>query len=347
MSFNGLVRRAAFGLLTRMVKVVPATKSQLQAIPIRTILVVRQDDRIGNLLFITPLFAGLKQTFPQATLDVVISSRFREVLAHNPVVNRIITMDRRRFRTDPFYLMSGIRELRGSRYDLVIDCKRGASLSNTIGVLLARGTHRIGFEHEYSNAMYHHTIPIPPVEARHESERLYSLLAEIWEAPPCPPMQFHFPKDRGPGPPADIIRIHIGGRGKKRIPFNTLVSLIGEIRIRDYNLELLAGPEERDLAQGLTSRIPKLQVTYPSDIVDLARKIAESRVLITPDTGALHIASALNVPTANLFPDSISPVFGPRSQTQAVIDFNQPDAVAKTMEFLKSVFVPRANQHSR
>ena len=343
-TLDDLGRRAAFGLLTRMVKVLPATRSDLQDASIQKILVVRQDDRIGNLLFVTSLLAGLKRTFSGASIDVVISSRFREVLAHNPAVNRIITVDRRRFRTDPFHLVDGIRELRVSSYDLVIDCKRGASLSSTIVVLLAHTTHRIGFEHEYSRAMYHHTIPIQPVEARHESERLYSLLAEIWEAPACPSMEFHFPKDRGPGPPDDIIRIHIGGRGKKRIPFNMLVSLIGEIRKVDYNLELLAGPEERSTAQGLKSRIPKLRVLYPRDIVDLARKIAESRVLITPDTGALHIASALNVPTINLFPDSVSPVFGPQSRTSTVIDFDQPGAVAKTMTFVKSVFASKRSE---
>lgn len=330
-------RRFGLSVLARMARTRPAGREELREAAVRRILVVRQDDRIGNLLFITPLLRGLAGTFPGAAIDVVVSGRFREILASHPAVAELILMDRRGFRRNPAALLRSLQRLRASHYDLVLDCKRGASLSNAFVVAAARARYRIGFRHEFADALYSHAVPAPRREPRHESERLYSLLDGIWDAPPCPPMEFHFPPGRAPRSAPEGVSMHIGGHGGKRIPRDTLIAVLDALRSGGRRVEVLAGPEEANLVGELEARFPGLRVTRPPDIVALAERIAASRVFVGPDTGALHLASALDVPSVNLFPAGTSPVYGPRSTVCTVIDFREPDAATRAIAFVDTV----------
>ena len=97
-------RRATLSLVTGLTRGRRASVEELRQASVSRILVVRQDDRIGNLLFVTPLLTGLKGRFPQAEIDVVSSARFPEILAHHPAVSRQILFDRRGFRKAPLRL---------------------------------------------------------------------------------------------------------------------------------------------------------------------------------------------------------------------------------------------------
>lgn len=330
-------RRIGLALLAGVAGTRPATREELLEARVRRILVVRQDDRIGNLLFITPLLRGLSLRFPEAAIDVAVSGRFGEILAAHPAVSALIHVDRRAFRRNPAALLRALRSLRFARYDLVLDCKRSPSLSNAFVVSAARTRYRIGFEHEFASALYSYAVPAPRREARHESERVYSLLSAIWDAPPCPPMEFHFPPGRAPRAAPQGVSMHIGGHGGKRIPGDVLAAVLGALLETGSPVTVLAGPEEATLARELETRFPGLRVVRPPDVVALAGAIASARVFVGPDTGALHLASALDVPSANLFPAATSPVYGPRSSCRTVIDFNGTDVAERTVAFVDTV----------
>jgi ADP-heptose:LPS heptosyltransferase len=327
-------RGIALGLLSRMSRTPPVTALELRGTLIASILVVRQDDRIGNLLFITPLLRGFKTLFPDAILDVVTSSRFRDVLAHNPCVTRVIPVDRRRYRRAPQEIAVGLRALKLRRYDLIVDGKPGPSLSNTVVVMAARGGYRLGFDHEHTRGLYSLTVPRGGFEGKHEIERLYTLIDAVWGRPECPRMEFHFPEGRGPEPEKHGVTMHIGGHGRKRVPAPVLVDVIRAVRESGRSLEILAGPEERSLVRELSGELPGLEATFPDDIVALAERIGASEAFIGPDTGALHIAAALEVPAVNLFVADTSPTFGPWGTRHVVIDFHAADAVDRVMAFL-------------
>ncbi len=331
---EGGFKRLALRLLTLGARPRPIPPGALREERIRTILVVRQDDRIGNQLFLTPLLTGLGSRFPEARIDVLVSGRFPEILAAHPAVSRLIPFSRRDARR-PGYLWRRVRELRREEYDLVLDGKRRPSLSNIVAVRLARARIRIGFDHAYARSLYHCPVPFAGLERTHEAERLHALLDRIWEVPPAPPMSFHFPPDRRPGPVRRSACLHIGGRGRKRIPVEVLGALIDELGARFPDSLVVAGPDEAETVDRLRGGRPGLRVEFPRDVVELATIIAESRVFLGPDTGSLHIASALDRPIANLFLAATSPVYGPRSRRWVVIDFRAPGAVAEAVAFVE------------
>lgn len=104
---------------------------------------------IGDVLLSTPLLANLKQHFPDAEVDFAVNDFCRDILSHNPHLNRLWLYPRDRVRTLLNPLARGRAELRylsGIRerpYDLLINLTegdRGAFLAVT-----TRAARKLGF----------------------------------------------------------------------------------------------------------------------------------------------------------------------------------------------------------
>ena len=68
---------------------------------------------------------------------------------------------------------------------------------------------------------------------------------------------------------------------------------------------ITAGPGEHEIAEGLSSLLPEVEhevYTSTKGIVAFSRFIATSDLFISGSTGTLHIAGALDVPTAAFYP---------------------------------------------
>ncbi len=106
----------------------------------KRILLVRIDDRLGEVLLMTPLFGIIKDAIAGAKVDALVHAKAARVLKDHPQVHRIIPFDARRLFLGP--LAPGIRALRRERYDAIVDCTnwtdpsvRSALVSRLIGPL--------------------------------------------------------------------------------------------------------------------------------------------------------------------------------------------------------------------
>src|SRR5260370_1163478 len=106
----------------------------------KKILLVRIDDRLGEVLLMTPLFGIIKDAIAGAKVDALVHAKAARILKDHPQVHRIIPFDARRLFLGP--LAPGIRALRQERYDAIVDCTnwtdpsvRSALVSRLIGPL--------------------------------------------------------------------------------------------------------------------------------------------------------------------------------------------------------------------
>lgn len=83
---------------------------------INKILLIRFSS-IGDILLLSPLIRALRNTFPDAQIDFVTKSVYRELLIFNPNISNVIFLE-----TDTFKELRALRRrLHNERYDLVID----------------------------------------------------------------------------------------------------------------------------------------------------------------------------------------------------------------------------------
>ena len=269
---------------------------------VRRILAVRHDARLGNLLLLTPSLRLLKAAFPAARVEVLLADRYGDVLKFNPCVDEILTAQ----------ALPGLR-LRG--YDLAFDFspQHAFSLSSAVWTALSGAKRRVGFDRGDAAKFLDDLVPVPASRA-HETANLASLVRHAAPGAALPPdaalrTEYHFgpgEKEAGAeawaswGLDARSVALFLGARAEKRLEPSWFFDL-GERLVRSGRKAVLTGgPAERKLLSGLD--IPAGVVVAPElPLRAFAAAIVNARAVLTADTGPMHLAVALGVPTLQLF----------------------------------------------
>ncbi len=289
------------------------------------ILVIRTDNRLGNLVLMEPLLRSLKMKFPQAELDILASDVFSELLECQGY--NVIHADKKGQIRNPGKFWSLIEELRSRSYDAAIDAAHphSFSLSGAVSTLLSGADCRISTDAGDSTRWYTHTVAESPMDW-HESRALHSLGSAWDDWPEWSPPELHAVHTVK----RNAAGIHVGASGNKGYPIEHLEELVDRI-CRRVILEVYWGSsEERKTAEYLGRRYP-VAVMPELSIAGLIDKIAGLRLFITPDNGPMHIASALSVPVIAFFRIDNRERFAPLSEGSKTLyaeEGPEPDTVA-------------------
>lgn len=269
---------------------------------VRRILAVRHDARLGNLLLLTPALRLLKTAFPAARVEVLLADRYGDALKFNPCVDEILTARS----------LAGLR-LRG--YDLAFDFspQHAFSLSSALWTALSGAKRRIGFDRGDAAKFLDDLVPVPARRA-HETANLASLVRHAAPGAALPPdsslrTEFHFgPGEKEAGAKAwaswgldsGSVALFLGARAEKRLDPSWFFDLGQRLVRSGRSAVLTGGPAERKLLEGRT--IPGGVVVAPElPLRAFAAAIVNARAVLTADTGPMHLAVALGVPTVQLF----------------------------------------------
>ena len=74
-----------------------------------------------------------------------------------------------------------------------------------------------------------------------------------------------------------------------------------KLRAEGYGVMLLTSPSERVQAEAIATECDIPMVGHNGDVLDLAAAIAHCSVIVTNDSGPLHLAAALAVPSVSIF----------------------------------------------
>lgn len=305
---------------------------------VRRILVVRVD-LLGDTVLTTPALAALHRGYPQARIDMLVQQSTADVLAAEREIAHIITYNPQAFRR-PSGVSAAIRllwRLRRARYDIAI------SISGDIGSILTRlsGARRtIG----YAGEAYPHMLTDPAPGRRYDvyqHETLYVLaLAEaaggIVTARDMRPRLHVLAREKRDmaamlrlaraklGRDGPIIAMHAGARnGKaKRWPTSHFAALADQLAEKLDALVVVTGaPNEASLARDIArqAQYPLLNVSGKTTLPQLVALLAESDVLVTGDSGPMHIACAVETPVVVMHGPTDPALSGPTASDAIVL----------------------------
>jgi len=104
---------------------------------------------------------------------------------------------------------------------------------------------------------------------------------------------------------AGSVALFVGARAEKRWPLESFLVLAGRLCAAGRRCVLFGGPAEKALVEGLG--LPAGALLAPSlPLRRFAAVLAQARAVVTADTGPMHLAVALGVPTVELFLGSAS-----------------------------------------
>jgi heptosyltransferase-3 len=290
---------------------------------VRRVLVVRPNFRIGNTLLATPLIAALHARFPGAAIEMLVGDSTASLLEQLPL--DAVHVVSRGFLRRPWRFVALFRELRRRRYDVAIDGGLG-SLSGGLYAYLTGARHRIG-SHGAGDAFL--TVRLPTLaRGGHVSDRIAAFARQLGEA--CGDRPVYQVADVEAEAAAErlaatavgcdraFVALFVGGHLDKRFPLGRWLGLIDELRAAGCPLLVFVGPEERRMLPRFAERAPGA-VVPPGPLRLFAALLARAAIVVTPDSGALHLSVALGRPTIALLQQERSLRFRPRGPDDVVL----------------------------
>ncbi|MBM3772959.1 MAG: glycosyltransferase family 9 protein [Acidimicrobiia bacterium] len=270
---------------------------------------------LGDIVHAVPVAAALRDAFPRAHIDWVVSARHEEILTFvKAVTSRIVV----RPSVVGLSIAAAIRAIRRTKYDVALDLQgllksaviaRGSGAARVIG-FVAR------YLREPLGALFYTEQYDPggeglhaPAERRHVTTINLGML-RLLGVPDSPPT---FPFELPASPIATHAREMAAGPyallnpgaawPNKRWPAERFAALAsGLFERRRLRSAVLWGPGERGLAEEIAARAGSAAFVTPEtrigDIMVLARG---AQVMVSGDTGPTHIGAAMGVPIVGLY----------------------------------------------
>lgn len=287
----------------------------------QNILVIKPG-AIGDLLQLTPALRALHGKYPEARISVLVGSAATAPLfRHNPHVHEAIVFDRRgEHRTFPS-LSRLWRYLHGERYDLVLNYQRSnlkawilASAAFPCRVLVynkARG--------RTVHAVVNHLETLAPlgIDAARVEQRLELFLGED----ECRYVGELFELQGLTG--KKVVALNPGASNLIKCWSTGQFAALGDRLAMELGAKvvLVGGRAERELAEGICSkmRCAPLNLVEKTSLLQLGAVLARCNLLVSGDTGPMHMATAVGTPVVALF-GAIEPLrTGPVGEGHVVI----------------------------
>ena len=288
------------------------------------ILIVRLG-ALGDIVHTVPAAAALRRAFPAARIDWVVEARHAAFVELVTPIDDCITLDR----PTAAAWIDLVRRLRPARYDAALDFQ---GLMKSAVIARASGARRVaGFSiwhlREKSARPFYSEVDAqqPPL---HVIQKNLSLLSTVG----VHDAEVRFPLAHAPSRALEQIEAETAGRPyalvnpgaawpNKRWPaarFGEVAAFLQEVRgLATY---VLWGPGEAPLAQavidGSSGAARLAPPTTTADLLALARHAA---VMVSGDTGPLHIAAAVGTPIVALFGPTDPARNGPFSPHDLVV----------------------------
>jgi len=301
------------------------------------ILVVRLDERLGNLLLLSPLLDSLRARFPAAVIDLLAQARNRPLLESHPALSTFVPFDKRALlaRRGPLATPFALRR---RRYDLALDAANPTDPSATQAILtrLSGATHTVGFARGSFGGLF--SAPVrPSSDATHEIDMRLELLEALpgtarvrrtrlgpLSQPAVDGAVARYLVELGE---ARLVILNVGARlADKRLDAATYGELARLCAGRSGTLVCVTyGPDERKLATQLATQVcgepaARVRLAPPTSLLELAALMRRASAVVTCDTGPMHLAVALGVPTCGIFVSTSSARYGYHDAPHLALD---------------------------
>lgn len=303
-------------------------------------VLVRAPNWIGDAVMCEPALRGLRSLFPAAELTMLGKSLIAELFTGYAELDRVIVYDDKGAHAGLAGKWSLAGALRRHRFDLAVlfqNAFEAAFLAWLAGI-----PRRYGYATDGRVVFLTEPVAVLPHDNPvHQVEYYWNMLKPLGVsgAPPSPTLQSSTEEDRlvdarfasaGIASSDFIIGINPGstyGNAKRWLPdrFAEVARKLAERLAKEERASvavvLLGARGEESLGKDIASRLDcrSIVLSGATTIRELMAVVKRCRLLITNDTGPMHIAAAYGVPIVAVFGPTDSRTTAPYGQEQAVV----------------------------
>ncbi|WP_237754276.1 glycosyltransferase family 9 protein [Geobacter sp. OR-1] len=282
-----------------------------------SILLIRPGG-IGDAVHLIPAINSIREKFPDAAIDLLAEKR-------NAAIFGLCREIRTTRRYDvPGELVAAMR----SSYDVVIDSEQWHRLSAAVARLIGAPV-LVGFATNERSRLFNY--PVPYSQDDYEAASFYRLLQPFGIDTPADVV---FPWLSVPAAAADKVAGLLSGLEANRfvavfpgasIPerrwgmdrFRTLARRLSE---RSIPVVVIGGREDAAEGDGIVQGLPAISLAGKTSLLETAAVIDRGALLVSGDSGVLHIGVGLGKATVSLFGSGIAAKWAPRGDNHVVVN---------------------------
>ena len=310
--------------------------------PVRRVLLMRLE-RIGDLLMVRDAIHDAHTAWPNATIDLAVGSWNAPIAALLPDVTTVLSMDvpwlARGAAGDGWStLITKARGWHAARYDLVINFE--PDIRSNLLVWLSRAPTRLGYSSGGGRAFL--TDATAYDGRSHVSANARALVAHAASlrggrsVQPLTASRLVIPDDARRRArellglaQRPLIGVHAsGGRESKQWHLDRFAATARRLcELRGATVVLTGSPADRGMVDRVRAGldgVPFIDIVGGVDLITLSAVLAELDVLVTGDTGPMHLAAAVGTPVVALFGPSNPARYGPNAAIERILRVDLP-----------------------
>lgn len=303
-------------------------------------ILILKPSSLGDVVQALPVLRLLKLRFPQARMAWWLESSLVPLLEGDPDLDQVIPFERRALAkwSGLKKLACSVQAMRSERFDWILDLQ---SLARSAAVSwLANGAFTVGLEDRREGAAALHDVSIPRRSPATHAVDWYLDVLRFLQVPvhddfvwlPERPEIARQVALKWPVHGRDWVCLQPGARWlNKRWPLESFEMLIRELQRKrpDVGFAILGSKEDMDLGSQLAARFDSssvLDLTGRTSLLEMVEWLRICRVMVTNDTGPMHVAAALGKPVVGLFGPTDPRRTGPYRQLSRSLQLRLPCA---------------------
>jgi ADP-heptose:LPS heptosyltransferase len=265
-------------------------------------LLVIRFSSIGDIVLTTPILRALKNQIQDVEIHYLTKKSFTGLLDQNPFIDQLITIDQ--------HIDEVVPRLKNENYDYIIDLHKNA---RTLSLRKKLGKKALTFpklnleKWLLVNFKWNKMPKIHIVDRYFEAVKSLGVkneqhLCDFYIAPKDE-IDIHsaFGFETG-----NYISFAIGAQfATKRLPVPKIVEILSLI---DAPIVLVGGPTDRENAQEIINSLPERKIISACGAYNIGQSasiVKQSTVLLTHDTGLMHIATCFKVPIVSVWGNTV------------------------------------------
>jgi heptosyltransferase I len=280
-------------------------------------ILILKPSSLGDVIHALPVLRLLKRHFPKGEIYWWLDSALMPLLEKDPDLTGIIPFQRKRWAAPTRWpeIAASLRAMRQHHFDWAIDLQGLAR--SALFAWLANAGLTVGLDNlregsrEGARALY--DVTPPRASARMHAVDRYLAVLPLLGVPvhrnfdwlPSRPEIAAAVEQKSHPAGARWVALLPGGRwDNKRWPVPYFVELVKLMRQNpEVKFAILGSPDEHSLGQTIAASAPErcLNLAGLTSLAEMIEWIRLSRLVITNDTGPMHVAAALGRPVVAIF----------------------------------------------
>ncbi|MCX6850834.1 MAG: lipopolysaccharide heptosyltransferase II [Verrucomicrobia bacterium] len=283
-------------------------------------LLIRSPNWLGDACMAFPMVRAIKRGRPDMKITILGPDKLAELWLSMPEVSRYIGKPAK----EGLFAVARRIKATGVKFDAAVFCTN--STRSTLEIWLAGVPRRVGVKGSLRSKLLNQIIKGGPAKGskEHHAHRYLRIAKGIGADIEQPGVW-----DAGTPPVSTDGTIRVGVCAgaeygpAKRWPLERFAAVVNQISAQhpQFRWELFGAPGEKEMGEKLSAMLqaPHENLVGKTRLSELIVKLRGCQLLLTNDTGTMHLAAALGIPTVSIFGSTCPIETGPLGDRHTVI----------------------------